>query len=57
MVGDGDIRIDLGYRLRKWQMVETGSGSAQMTGFGINFVEPSGSTVVHGLRIVVCRPV
>jgi hypothetical protein len=57
MVGDGDIRIDLGYRLRKWQMVETGSGSAQIAGFGIKFVEPSGSTVVRGLRIVVCRPV
>jgi len=57
MVGDGDIRIDLGCRLQKWQMVESDSGSAQMAGFGINFVEPSGSTVVRGLRIVVCRPV
>lgn len=57
MVGDGDIRIDLGYTLRKWRMVETGSGSAQMAGFGINFIEPSGSAVVHGLQIVVCRPV
>ena len=34
-------------------MVETGSGSTQMAGFGINFVEPSGSTVVHGLRSCV----
>ena len=57
MVGDCDIRIDLGYTLRKWHMVETGSGSAQMASFGINFVEPSGSAVVHGLRIVVYRPV
>jgi len=57
VVGDGDIRIDLGYALRKWHLVEIGSGSAQMAGFGMNFIEPSASAVVHGLRIVVCRPV
>lgn len=57
MVEDGDIRIDLGYTLRKWQMVEAGAGSAQMAGFGINYVGTPDSTVVHGLQIVVCRPV
>jgi hypothetical protein len=57
MVGDSDIRMDLWYALRKWYMVEIGSGSAQMAGFGINLIKPSGSAVVNGLRIVVCRPV
>jgi hypothetical protein len=38
-------------------MIETGLGSARVAGYGINFVELSGYSVMHGLRIVVCRPV